>query len=163
MMGLFATSHIPFHVDADNETIPSLAEMVDKAIDVLEAQNRGYFLFVEGGRIDHAHHDTEAVRALDETIEFHKAIDLARKRTSESDTLIVVTSDHSHTMSVAGYSSRKNDIFGISNGQLGTDEIPYATLSYANGPGFESHMAEGRRRNLLQTNMRDKVGGAKEI
>lgn len=156
MMGLFATTHIPFHVDADNETIPSLAEMVDKALDVLEAQNRGYFLFVEGGRIDHAHHDTEAVRALDETIEFHKAIDLARKRTSESDTLIVVTSDHSHTMSVAGYSSRKNDIFGISNGQLGTDEIPYATLSYANGPGFESHMTEGRRRNLLKTNMRDK-------
>lgn len=156
VMGLFATTHIPFHVDANNETVPSLAEMVDKAMDILEAQNRGYFLFVEGGRIDHAHHDTEAVRALDETIEFHKAIELARKRTSVLDTLIVVTSDHSHTMSVAGYSSRKNDIFGISNGQLGTDDIPYATLSYANGPGFQSHMADGRRRNLLQTNMRDK-------
>lgn len=157
LMGVFGTSHIPFHVDADNETIPTLAEMVDKAMDILEAQNRGYFLFVEGGRIDHAHHDTEAVRALDETIEFHKAIDLARNRTSVEDTLIVVTSDHSHTMSVAGYSSRKNDIFGINNGQLGTDDFPYATLSYANGPGFQSNMAEGgRRRNLLQTNMKDK-------
>lgn len=60
-----------------------------------------YFL---GGRIDHGHHYSQAVRALDETVEFEKAIDLARKRTSEEDTLIVVTSDHSHTMSIAGYS-----------------------------------------------------------
>lgn len=156
VLGLFAHEHMPFHVDADNRTTPSLEEMVSKALSILEDQNRGYFLFVEGGRIDHAHHDTEAVRALDETLEFHKAIALARKRTSESDTLIVVTSDHSHTMSVSGYSSRKNDIFGISNGQLGNDEFPYATLSYANGPGYDSNMSEGRRRNLLKTNMRDK-------
>lgn len=57
-----------------------------------------------GGRIDHGHHDGYAARALDETVEFSKAIDLARKRTSEEDTLIVVTSDHSHTMSISGYS-----------------------------------------------------------
>lgn len=57
-----------------------------------------------GGRIDHGHHYSQAVRALDETVEFEKSIDLARKRTSEEDTLIVVTSDHSHTMSIAGYS-----------------------------------------------------------
>lgn len=60
--------------------------------------------FVTGGRIDHGHHDGIAARALDETVEFSKAIDLARKRTSEDDTLIVVTSDHSHTMSISGYS-----------------------------------------------------------
>lgn len=58
----------------------------------------------KGGRIDHGHHDGVAARALDETVEFSKAIDLARKRTSEEDTLIVVTSDHSHTMSISGYS-----------------------------------------------------------
>lgn len=147
---------MPFHLDADNQTHPTLAEMVDKALDVLQNQNRGYFLFVEGGRIDHAHHDVEAVRAIDETIEFDKAIELARKRTNEDDTLIVVTSDHSHTMSMAGYSSRKNDIFGINNGQIGDDELPYATLSYANGPGFE-RTGEGRRRNLREVDMHDKV------
>lgn len=59
-----------------------------------------------GGRIDHAHHDAQAERAFDETVEFGKAIDLARKRTNGEDTLIVVTSDHSHTMSIAGYSVR---------------------------------------------------------
>lgn len=60
--------------------------------------------FFLGGRIDHAHHDGHAARALDETVEFSKAIDLARRRTSEENTLIIVTSDHSHTMSISGYS-----------------------------------------------------------
>lgn len=64
--------------------------------------NKIYFL--TGGRIDHAHHGAQAERALDETVEFSKAIDLARKRTKEENTLIVVTADHSHTMSIAGYS-----------------------------------------------------------
>lgn len=64
-----------------------------------------------GGRIDHGHHNSQAVRALDETVEFEKSIDLARKRTSEEDTLIVVTSDHSHTMSIAGYSVSCDWIF----------------------------------------------------
>lgn len=62
-----------------------------------------------GGRIDHGHHDAQAERALDETMEFQKAVDLARKRTSEDNTLIVVTSDHSHTMSIAGYSVSNNE------------------------------------------------------
>ncbi|XP_055380943.1 alkaline phosphatase [Condylostylus longicornis] len=161
VMGLFDTGNMPFHLDADNETIPTLAEMVDKALNVLEHSNnkeKGYFLFVEGGRIDHAHHNTEAIIAIDETIEFDKAIKLARERTNVDDTLIVVTSDHSHTMSISGYSSRKNDIFGINNGQMADDELPYATLSYANGPGFEKNILEklGKRRNLREINMHDK-------
>ncbi len=60
-----------------------------------------------GGKIDHAHHAALAEKAFDETVEFAKAVELARKRTSEENTLIVVTSDHSHTMSIAGYSVRK--------------------------------------------------------
>lgn len=63
-----------------------------------------YFSRFLGGRIDHGHHDGSAARALHETVEFAKAVDLAQKRTSEQDTLIVVTSDHSHTMSISGYS-----------------------------------------------------------
>lgn len=59
-----------------------------------------------GGRIDHGHHEAQAERALNETVEFAKAVDLARKRTNEENTLIVVTADHSHTMSIAGYSVR---------------------------------------------------------
>lgn len=54
-------------------------------------------------RIDHAHHATQAHIAMEETLEFDRAIHLARTRLSEEDTLIVVSADHSHTMTYAGY------------------------------------------------------------
>lgn len=102
VLGLFATYHLPFHLDSDEKMYPSLKEMVGKALDILEKQHeqhgKGYFLFVEGGRIDHGHHFTQAIKALDETIEFNKAIEMTKNRTSEEDTLIVVTADHSHNL-----------------------------------------------------------------
>ncbi|EDW81547.1 uncharacterized protein Dwil_GK10963 [Drosophila willistoni] len=164
VLGLFAPYHMPYHLDsleADAEQ-PTLEEMVQMAMNILERQSagRGYFLFVEGGRIDHGHHDTLALRAIDETAEFDKSVKWARTHSSTEDTLIVVTADHSHTMSLAGYSSRKNDIFGINNGQLADDDLPYATLSYANGPGYASnYLREGgavKRKNLRSINMKNK-------
>ncbi len=43
---------------------PSLTEMTEKAIRILERGPKGYFLMVEAGRIDHGHHEGNAVRAL---------------------------------------------------------------------------------------------------
>lgn len=86
---------------------PTLAEMTDKAIDILSKNENGYFLFVEGQKIDSAHHSNYARLALDETLEFEKAVELARNKVNEEDTLIVVTSDHSHTVSYNGYGVRK--------------------------------------------------------
>lgn len=54
-------------------------------------------------RIDHAHHSTQPHISLEETLEFDRAIALARRKLSDEDTLIVVSSDHSHTMTYAGY------------------------------------------------------------
>jgi alkaline phosphatase len=51
---------------------------------------------VEGGRIDHAHHDNLAQIALEEVMAFDKAITTALKMTKEEDTMVVVTADHSH-------------------------------------------------------------------
>lgn len=107
VLGLFDSNHMPFHLDDNAEDKPSLIEMVTKAMDILESNDdKGYFLFVEGGKIDHGHHFGLAKKALDETIEFEKAVDLARSRTSEEDTLIVVTADHSHSFTVSGYAVR---------------------------------------------------------
>lgn len=162
VLGLFAPYHMPYHLDADAEELPTLEEMVQAALSILERQSagRGYFLFVEGGRIDHGHHDTLALRAIDETVEFDKSVRWARTHSSVEDTLIVVTSDHSHTMSLAGYSSRKNDIFGINDGQLAADDLPYATLSYANGPGYNTNYLKEdgavKRKNLRSINMKNK-------
>lgn len=125
--------------------------MTAAAIKVLSQDKNGYFLFVEGGRIDHAHHSTYATKALDETEQFSEAIQKAVELTSRSDTLIVVTSDHAHTMSLSGYPERGNPILGI--GGTGSDKLPYATLSYANGPSYSLHIKEGGRETLNQTEM----------
>jgi len=131
--GLFESKHMKYHLKANASIQPTLAEMTRKAIEILKKEENGFFLFVEGGLIDAAHHETVARLALDETVEFSKAVQQAVDMTSEDDTLIVVTSDHSHTMTMAGYPVRGNDILSLS-GSLGIDELPYTTLSYANGP-----------------------------
>lgn len=67
----------------------------------------------KGGRIDHGHHSAQAFKALDETVEFSNAVKRAVEMTNRDDTLIVVTSDHAHTMSISGYPDRGNPILGL--------------------------------------------------
>lgn len=156
LLGLFESSHCEYNLERDVNTDPTLAEMTEAAIRVLSKGNEGFFLFVEGGRIDHAHHATLAQKSLDETMQFSEAITKAVQMTSRRDTLIVVTSDHSHTMSFSGYAQRGNDILGTAgNGQ---DDIPYATLSYANGPGYTGTDNEGRRLDPTNDNMQGRRG-----
>ncbi len=102
---------------------PTLSEMTEKAIDVLSKNENGYFLFVEGQKIDSAHHSNYARLALDETLEFSKAIELARSKVNEEDTLIVVTSDHSHTVSYNGYGVRMNAFYCPKNSIIFFNQI----------------------------------------
>ncbi|TFW32914.1 alkaline phosphatase [Massilia horti] len=124
---------------------PSLAEMTVKAMDILGQNANGYFLMVEGGRIDHALHATNAKRALVDTIAFDDAIKAAQDKARSTDptlanTLIVVTADHDHTLTINGYSKRGNPILDINRdyktGQPGKDEDgnTYSTLVFGNGP-----------------------------
>ncbi|KAL4715971.1 hypothetical protein ACJJTC_013271 [Scirpophaga incertulas] len=131
LLGLFNHDHMEYHLKSKDE--PTLEEMVEVAIKMLSRSKRGYFLFVEGGRIDHAHHDSLAHLALDETVEYSKAVRMAKRLTNEDETLIVVSADHAHTMTVAGYPSRGNDILGTVDTTRGGDGKPYTTISYANG------------------------------
>ncbi|KPJ11777.1 Membrane-bound alkaline phosphatase [Papilio machaon] len=139
LLGLFESDHLPYHLEADSATEPTLAELTEVAIRSLSRNEKGFFLFVEGGRIDHAHHDNLAELALDETLEMSAAVARAAELLSEDDSLIVVTADHAHVMTLNGYSPRGNDILGPSNDR---DEagVPYMTLSYSNGPGFRPHI-----------------------
>lgn len=107
--------------------------------------------FISGGRIDHAHHDSLAHLALDETVEYSKAVKKARALTNEEDTLIVVSSDHAHTMTVAGYPSRGNDILGTVDTATGLDGKAYTTISYANGKAH-SIGADGTRVDVTLQN-----------
>lgn len=107
ILGLFSSSHCPYHGDLKRSHIdkanPSLSEMTEAALKILKKNDNGFFLFVEGARIDMAHHDTRARKSLEDTEEMAKAVQVAREMFSEEDTLIVVTSDHSHTMTINGY------------------------------------------------------------
>jgi len=136
LLGLFNSTHMAYHMD-DSVDTPTLPEMTVAAIKVLSRDPNGYFLFVEGGRIDHAHHETKAKKALDETVQFSEAVKKARQLTNQWDTLIVVSADHGHTVSISGYPDVNNSIVGLNSELSNVDQLPYATMSYANGPAYE--------------------------
>lgn len=159
LLGLFENSHMQYEADraADAAGEPSLTEMTEKAISMLKKNRKGYFLHVEAGRIDHAHHAGNAKRALLDTVELSNAVKKAYEMTNPEDTLILVTADHSHVITIAGYPHRGNDILGLvkdvpnvdgdptdtSKDKLG---LPYTTLGYANGPGWRDAVATGVKR-----------------
>lgn len=144
VFGLFNESHMQYEADRANDIAgePSLSEMTSKAIDVLDNNDKGFFLTVESGRIDHAHHAGNAYNALNDTIELSKAVQVAMDKTSVEDTLIIVTADHSHVFTIAGYPKRGNPILGkvVAVGKtepsMAADGMPYTTVGYTNGLGY---------------------------
>lgn len=97
-LGLFSKSQVPYAIDRDapgEAQAPSLAEMTRKALEILSQGEKGFFLMVEGGRIDHACHGNDAAAALGELREFDDTIALAEEfRAKHPDTLVIVTADH---------------------------------------------------------------------
>lgn len=149
LLGLFENSHMQYELDRakDKGGEPSLTEMTEKAIRILQKERKGFFLHVESGRVDHAHHAGNAKRALTEVVELARAVRKARELTDADETLIIVTADHSHVFTMAGYPHRGNDILGVVKDVPEVDGhdlepkkdkrgLPYTTLGYANGPGW---------------------------
>ena len=149
LFGLFNHSHMEYEQlrDKKPDGEPSLTEMTAAAIRVLMNNPDGFVLLVEGGRIDHAHHDGYANLALYETVEFDRAIRKAREMLPMEDTLILVTADHSHTMTINGYPKRGNPIYGLAAED--SAGIPFTTLMYTNGPGYRN---EQQRQNIFHEN-----------
>ena len=144
VLGLFNESHMQYEADRGNDVAgePSLSEMTEKAIKILDNNDNGYFLMVESGRMDHAHHAGNAYNALNDAVELSEAVAKAAELSNSDDTLIIVTADHSHVFTIAGYPKRGNPILGKVVGigsnspSLAADGTPYTTLGYTNGLGF---------------------------
>lgn len=144
LLGLFEPSHMQYEVDRAADTLgePSLAEMTTKAIDILRKNNKGYFLMVEAGRIDHGSHAGNAYRTFSDTVALSDAVKATMEKVDMRDTLIIVTADHSHTLTIAGYPKRGNPILGkaVNPGSttpaLASDGKPYTTVGFANGVGY---------------------------
>ncbi|MEZ5896075.1 MAG: alkaline phosphatase [Parvularculaceae bacterium] len=149
VLGLFEASHMEYEADRENDKAgePSLAEMTEKAIDILDNDKDGFFLLVEAGRIDHAHHGGNAARAMRDAQALSDAVAMAREKTSSDDTLIIVTADHGHVLTFAGYPTKGNNILGLATASFddghdydddyarAADGRKYTTLAYTNGPG----------------------------
>ncbi|XP_017074440.1 alkaline phosphatase, tissue-nonspecific isozyme [Drosophila eugracilis] len=153
LLGVFGDSHMSYHLAASKEQ-PRLCEMAAAAIEKLQQKSQedgnGYFVFIEGGRIDHGHHETRVGYALDEMLEFDAAVETVIKMTDPRETLIVATADHSHTLSMAGYAKRGTPILGMDAQQRDLNGVPYSTLNYAIGK-WQSLDKEGKRESPSKT------------
>ena len=161
LFGLFNESHMAYENDRSDDTLgePSLSAMTEKAIAILNNNRKGFFLTVESGRIDHGHHAGSAHYALADTVEFAKAVRSAMENTDPNETLIIVTADHSHVFTIAGYPTRGNPILGKVVGNdasgnakkepsLARDDMPYTTLGYMNGRGVAEYAPGDQRYEL---------------
>ena len=176
-IGLFSSkSHLEYELDrtanppvGEGANQPSLAEMTVKAMDLLSQNSNGYFLMVEGGRIDHALHGTNAKRALADTIAFDDAIKAALDKAKLTDptlanTLIVVTADHDHTLAFNGYGKKGNSILDINRdyktGQptKDADGNTYTTLVFGNGPNRPDRRANLDSATVLADNYLQETG-----
>lgn len=157
ILGLFEHNHMYFESDriTSRNDEPSLSQMTKFAIEHFSKFNQGFFLLIEGGKIDHGHHTTQARYALDEFVEFDNAIgqakELLQKRNLLDETLMVVTADHSHVFTFGGYASRGSNILGFASSKelngSDVDQAPINIITYGNGPNFNS----SRNRTHLST------------
>ncbi|KAJ1749441.1 vacuolar alkaline phosphatase [Coemansia sp. RSA 989] len=99
ILGTFAASHMDYEIDRDEHEQPSLAEMSQKALDILDQatqhSNAGFFLMIEGSRIDMAAHTNDPAAHVREIIAYWEAISVVRKYIdSHPDTVMISVSDH---------------------------------------------------------------------
>lgn len=146
MLGLFTNSDMSYETERP-ETEPSVADMTVAAIKAMEGNEDGFYLMVEGGRVDHANHAGNANRAFMDGVAFAEAVARADEMTNDEDTLIIVTADHEHAIAFNGYCGRGTPITGLCMGvnrdgvehtgepMLADDGKPYSVVGYLNGAG----------------------------
>lgn len=114
LLGLFNHGNMSFELDRAGTLEPSLAEMTVKALSLLSTRKHGFFVMVEGGRIDHAAHRNDAAAVIRDMLAFDDAIgvaiDFAR---THPQTLVLVTADHeTGGMAMIGHSKTSRDYVG---------------------------------------------------
>ena len=94
LSGQFGDTNLPYEYDGLGD-LPHLSEMTAVALNILEKGPNGFFLMIEGGRIDHAGHSNDIKRNVCETIEFSRTLGVVSNWAKGlEDTLIIVTADH---------------------------------------------------------------------
>lgn len=100
LLGIFSNSHHPYTIDHMNneelkKNVPTLAEMTEVALEILNRGDKGFLLQVEGGRVDHGAHGNDVTGTLWDQIAFDDAIEVAVKFVEKDpDAAVVITTDH---------------------------------------------------------------------
>ncbi|WP_173918922.1 alkaline phosphatase [Halobacillus sp. Marseille-Q1614] len=95
LLGLFADGPLNPEIDRESTEQPSLSDMTERSIDVLEQDKDGFFLMVEGSQIDWAGHDNDPTWAMKDTEAFEQAVEKAIEFAEEDgNTLVVIAGDH---------------------------------------------------------------------
>ncbi len=96
--GLFAPKEIPYELDRDTTTCPSLEELTDKALEVLSQNEEGFFLMIEGSKIDWCAHANDPAGIITEFLAFDKAVkkvmDFAQ---ADGQTAVIICPDHGNS------------------------------------------------------------------
>ena len=102
LLGTFADGHLPYTIDHRSDpklrdSVPTLAELTRAALARLESAEK-FILQVEGARIDHAAHNSDAAAAIHDQIALDEALDVCLEfQRKHPDTLIVATTDHANS------------------------------------------------------------------
>lgn len=98
LWSLFGSRDMPFDLDRDPQMTPSLEEMTSKAIETLSKNKKGFFMMVEGSKIDWAAHANDAVGMMTDFLAFDRAckvaLDFARK---DGNTAVLILPDHGNS------------------------------------------------------------------
>jgi alkaline phosphatase len=117
VLGVFNVESLPYMIDHQNTpeqlaSIPTLAEMTDNALRLLSAHENGFFVQIEGGKVDWAAHSNDAAGILYDQLAFDDALAVALAfAEGRDDTLIVITSDHGNANPGLLYGREANQKF----------------------------------------------------
>lgn len=165
LLGLFHTGNMDTTLDREflkKGTVgkfpnqPGLVEMTKAALDRLSKNPEGFFLMVEGASIDKMSHPLDWDRAVIETIEFDKAVGIAREFAARNpDTLIIATGDHTHGFSIIG--TIDDDKPGTDmREKIGTyDKAGFPNYKDENGDGYPDRVDVTKRLAMFANNFPD--------
>ena len=95
LWALFGNTAQPYDIDRDAASMPSLAEMTVKALDMLSRNRKGFFLMVEGSKVDWAAHNNDVIGVVTEFLAFDAAVKEAMEFAKKNrNTLVLVLADH---------------------------------------------------------------------
>lgn len=141
LFGLFADSALAYDMDRDPDLEPSISEMTQKAIDILSQNENGFFLMVEGSKIDWAAHANDPIGLVSDVLAFDAAVKVALDFAKEDgNTLVVAATDHANSGMTIGNIDTSNDYDKRTLSEF-LDPLKKATLT---GEGLALELDEER-------------------